>query len=184
MLSNTRLLKSLDMLEYYYRKVANPPPPPAPREPGDPAQFCKYAALELCGWIEEAQDYIILEFRTKLSEQKFITAIEDMVKKNYGFDLYFNFLPMIGFGVGVANYEKMVQNFSSAPGAKFINMQTLLGSGDYKKLRNTHAHTHFDETVPDKLQRLNSPAVVKQHAQIIFDGFDELFKKLKTDSYL
>jgi hypothetical protein len=171
------------MLEHYYLKVATPPPPPAPREPGDPAQFCKYAALELCGWIEEAQDFILMQFKPKLIDPNFQNSLDRFIKENYGFDINRNFLPMMAYGIGVVNYESIVLGWRKS-GSKFSRMEGLIASNQYKKIRDRHAHTHFDEAVADKLEHLNSPAVVKQHATAIYDGFEELLIKLKKGKYL
>ncbi|GAB2878229.1 hypothetical protein GCM10027046_02780 [Uliginosibacterium flavum] len=183
MLSNARLLASLDMLEYYFGKVTNPPAPPAKPEPGQPSQFCKYAALELCGWIEEAQDHIAGLFAASLKTVECKSRLTELIEKNYGFDMYQNFMPMMAFVIGMERYDLLISDLRS-PGSPFYILESTIQSNQYKKLRNTHAHTHFNEAEVKKLTHLNSPAVVKKHAECIYKGFDVLVSELKIRNLL
>lgn len=181
MLPNLQLLQSLDALETYYKIATGPTTPGTP--PGDPALLCKHAALELCGWLEEMQDYLAKECGATLSVPEFINAQDSFIDATYGFDMKKHFLPMMAFAIGVTKYEQIVKKLR-IPGSKFTQMEGVITGQQYKIIRNRHAHTYFDASNVNKLQHLNSPAVVKQHAQMIYDGFQELYNELKLQGFL
>ena len=181
MLPNQQLLQSLDALEEYY-KIATAATIPTASQ-GDPALLCKHAALELCGWLEEMQDYLAKECCAVLSEPDFINMKDKFIGGTYGFDMMQHFLPMMAFSIGVSEYEKIIKKLR-IPGSKFTQMEGIITGQQYKVIRNRHAHTYFDALNANKLQHLNSPAVVRQNAQMIYEGFQELYNELKLQGFL
>ncbi|WP_186252267.1 hypothetical protein [Burkholderia gladioli] len=181
MLPNKQLLESLDALEVHYKTATGPKV--AGVSQGDPSLFCKHAALELCGWLEELQDYVALQCGASLSDPVFINSLKVFIGNTYGFDMKTHFLPMISFSIGAVKYEEIL-NKIRAPGSKFTQMEGIITNNQYKQIRNRHAHTYFDASNHDKLQHLNSPAVVKQHAIMIYDGFKELYVELKNQKLI
>jgi hypothetical protein len=176
MLPNKQLLESLDALEGYYKTATGPKTPGVSQ--GDPALLCKHAALELCGWLEEVQDYVALQCGASLSDPTFVNSLKSFIESTYGFDMKSHFLPMISFSIGAVKYEAILNKIRVA-GSKFTQMEGIISGNQYKLIRNRHAHTYFDASNTDKLKHLNSPAVVKQHAIMIYDGFKELYDELK-----
>ncbi|WP_071774974.1 hypothetical protein [Burkholderia ubonensis] len=181
MLPNQKLIESLDALDSYFKIATGPIVEGQIR--GDPSLMCKYAALELCGWLEEAQDYLANECGRSLSEPEFVEAAKKMVGTTYGFDMKQHFLPMMSFSIGAANYESIVKALR-VPGGKFSQMEGVINGNNYKGIRNKHAHTFFDPSNSDKLLNISSPAVVKQHAKIIYEGLEELYLALKAENHL
>lgn len=71
--------------------------------------YSKLAVIELCGWIEMSMDDIVLRLSSRrLSEPINHKYIEkDVVRRTYGFDYDFHFLPMIEAVIGRHGIEQM-----------------------------------------------------------------------------
>jgi hypothetical protein len=84
MIAKTYILSNLRSLDYSYRHA---------KTAKDAQFFAKLAILELCGWIEESMDDIILRWgRKQLKETANLNYCEkDIVKRTYGFDYDVNF---------------------------------------------------------------------------------------------
>jgi hypothetical protein len=100
MIAKSYILKNLKSLDHSYRHARN----------GKDAQFfAKLAIIELCGWIEESMDDIILRCgRKHLKESANRKYCEkDVVKRTYGFDYDSNFRFMLIRVLGLIAVEKL-----------------------------------------------------------------------------
>ncbi len=103
--------------------------------------FSKLAVLELCGWIEEIFDDIIIRHgnrNLKLLDNKLYTQ-EKIVNPNYGFDYKKNIRPMFISLIGLIQMEKLEKELEKT--GKILLLKTYLGS--LKVIRNKAAHTHL-----------------------------------------
>lgn len=168
MLSNNELLQSLNELERLFQAATNP---------RDSKMHAKHALLELCGWIEEAEDHIVLNCSRKIIDQDLKSIVEKRVKFNSSFEFDEKFLPLLGIVVGFQKYSVINSKLIST-GRYFPNL--LMNVNKLKIPRNNHAHTHFEDLRPSNniLQNLG-PSVIKQLASDIFEGFSELERSLK-----
>jgi len=110
----------------------------------DALMFSKLAVMELCGWIEESMDDIVLRCanRTvKKSENK--DAYREKVKAVYGFEYEKHFRFMLIQLIGLVDIEKIEKNMGEADVEQFRQLlKTLKGQ------RNKLAHTHLKRKYP------------------------------------
>ena len=170
MFNNSDLLASLAELDSKYEENRDP-------------RYAKYALLELCGWIEEAQDYLVIACASKLTHDPFKKHAKEKIRRNSGFDIDSNFYPLLSLIIGMRHFENILNKLRNS-GVYFatfeINVQSL------KPPRDTHAHTHFDENNITKMRHINrlAPSAVRQQADQILQGFEELEVELKNGGYL
>jgi len=169
MLSNAELIQSLDELEKIYQLSTTP---------RDSKMHAKHALLELCGWIEEAEDYVVLGCAKKLTDTTLKDLVEEKTKFNSAFHFEKNFVPLLALVIGLTKFEQ-IKNKLTNTGIYFSSLVTTINS--LKTPRNDHAHTHFEST---KLNINNfltghAPSSLKQKANDIYLGFCELERCLK-----
>jgi hypothetical protein len=164
MLPNSELLISLGTLDQLYT---------ATNDTRQLKMYSKHALLELCGWIEEAQDYIVLECAKKVANAELSKLIKSKVKKNYGFHYHDNFVATLGIVVGLQKYEK-IRDKLDATGVYFNNLVSTINS--LKDQRNSHAHTHFQLA---NATTLSAPSIVRRDSEQVYEGMIELEKYLK-----
>lgn len=168
MLANTDLLASLNTLQGLYSAALGQPA-------AEQKRICKYALLELCGWVEEAQDHILHACTAKLSDPDLIAIINNRVKRTHGFHPDDHFLPMLGLVIGLHNYEIVRANLLLTTPLFQPAMQLL---ASLKVPRNTHAHTHFVGTNASALGLLNAPSILLADANTLNVGFTALENEL------
>ena len=103
--------------------------------------FSKLAVIELCGWIEETVDDIVLRHcnrKLKNIDNKNYCK-EKIIKTNYGFQYSQNIRPMLISLIGLIEVEKLENELEKTA------QVTLLKSnlGNLKTSRNEAAHTHL-----------------------------------------
>ena len=88
MITKSYILANLNALDKHYRNTSSPK---------DSLFYSKLALLELCGWIEESMDDVILKCgsrKLKVGSNK--NYVEKMiVKRTHGFDYEVNFRFML-----------------------------------------------------------------------------------------
>lgn len=169
MLSNVELIQTLDELEKIYQLSTTP---------RDFKMHAKHALLELCGWIEEAEDYIVLACANKLTDPTLKNIIADKTKFNSAFHFENNFVPLLSLVIGLTKFEHIKSKLSNN-GIYFSSLVTTINS--LKTPRNDHAHTHFESTKININNCLSghAPSSLKQKANDLYLGFCELEKCLK-----
>jgi hypothetical protein len=176
MLPNTDLLASLWVLDGLYAASSG-------RPPDEQLRICKYGVLELCGWIEEAQDFVVNGCAAKLSDQDLKDIINERVRRNYGFDADSHFLPLLGLVIGLHNYEAIRANLILTAPMFDPAMQAL---STLKVPRNTHAHTHF--TASNQAANLHlsgrQPRILIQEANKIHSGLCALEGALIAEGFM
>ena len=122
----------------------------------------KASILEVCGWVEQAMDFVVQECanRSGLSEKRLKSVDEKYVKTTYGLHYDKHFEKMLIAVVGF----KILEKIEATVPAEVIGLKNLLG--DLTVLRNYYAHTHFDEAKPYPDGRLSipNPSVMRAHA--------------------
>lgn len=136
--------------------------------------YSKLAVIELCGWIEETMDEIILRCANKcLKEQQSQKLIKNTVKTNYSFQ-YDNFRKILMMIIGLVNLEKIEKKLNTTE--KVTKLKTKLDS--LKNSRNQAAHTH----VKGILRTYDAPSKVKNDFLEIYDllkDFDDELRQQK-----
>lgn len=103
--------------------------------------FSKLALIELCGWIEETIDDIVLRHSSRhLKDPDNKTYCkESIVRPTYGFEYKKNIRPMLISLIGLIEVEKLEQELE-----KTAQITLLKGHlGNIKDSRNIAAHTHL-----------------------------------------
>lgn len=139
--------------------------------------YCKMAALELCGWLEEVHDELIKDIlRSNQIPKEKIEEFEDMcIKEVYGLSYSKHFRLMlvnaIGF-VGVVELEAKIQQIES--------LKSILN--ELHKYRNHLAHKqylNYSEQNPINSQRkIDTPSVIKEKFNKIHPILAEIEKEI------
>ena len=163
MIAKTYILSNLRSLDYSYRHA---------KTAKDAQFFAKLAILELCGWIEESMDDIILRWgRKQLKETaNFNYCEKDIVKRTYGFDYDVNFRNMVIRLLGIVTVEKIERLIDPN-----IREQMVLALSALKRQRDPEAHTHLKRMT----RTINAPSVTITQFQPVYDGlmkFDRLIR--------
>ena len=112
--------------------------------PADPIHkdyYSKLALLELCGWLEHAQDEIIKQYYIlKLTEQVNKDEVQnEVIGKTYGFDYMMHFRPMIIKIIGYKELETVEAKLKTAGSFQILRDQL----SSLWALRRRAAHTTF-----------------------------------------
>ena len=103
-----------------------------------PIIISKIAVLELCGWIEESVDQILLDYISqRISDKVCRTYVEDIINKNYGFKYKENLFHLFTVVLGVSNWENIVDVLTYS---RISILEAICNN--YTKLRNVAAHTY------------------------------------------
>lgn len=135
--------------------------------------YSKLALLELCGWIEESMDDIVLRCACRhLANTNNITFVEtQIIKKTHGFDYENNFRQMLIKLLGIINVESIEKRLDQNKLAKF--RATLDG---LKKTRDPEAHTHIKGVT----RSINAPSITLAQFPALYDGLLEFQKGLAS----
>jgi hypothetical protein len=132
----------------------------------------KLAILELCGWIEESMDDLVMRCamrHLKVPDNRRYCE-KDVVDKTYGFDYERNFRFMLIRLLGLINVEKVEaqvdQNKRDAMVAALSSLKTQ---------RNTEAHTHLRGTI----RTINAPSVTMAQFQPLYEGLTEFDRVIR-----
>jgi len=131
--------------------------------------YSKLALLELCGWIEESMDEIVIKSSHRClrdtGNRNYIA--DEIVRRIYGFEYAKHFRKMLTQVIGFRNLE-MIENRIT------IHILTNF-KATLERLtiaRNKEAHTHIKGTT----RLINAPSISRNDFNYIFDGL----KKYET----
>ena len=133
--------------------------------------YSKLALIELCGWIEETMDDIVLRCAKRClkseANQKFI---DKTIGDTYSFG-YEAFRKMLMMVIGLATLEKIEEKLENTG-----KISALKGDlGNLKKSRNRAAHTHTKGT----LRTYDAPSKTKHDFDRIYALLTELDAELQ-----
>lgn len=140
----------------------------------DSLYYSKLAILELCGWIEESMDEVIVRCaKAHLKDAGNLRFVQDQViKKTYAFD-YEKFRLMLIRLVGIINVERLEQKMDASIRPSFESTLAAL-----KRARDSEAHTHIKGVT----RAINAPSVTISQFQHVYAGLkhiEELVKETK-----
>lgn len=138
--------------------------------------FAKMAIIELCGWIEESMDDILLRcsIRNLKETENRDFFKEKIVEKTYGFHYTKHFRRMMTTLIGLIMYEKFEKSLDQV---KFQRLKSELGN--LTQRRNEEAHTHIKLT-----RTINAPSVTLRQFEAIYVGLVDIEHKLKLMNHL
>ena len=163
MISKSYIINNLNTIESLYRKSTTTK---------KSLFYSKLAILELCGWIEESMDDIILRctkrYIKNINNLDFVES--SIIGRTYGFEYNKHFRKMLIQIFGIINLEKLENRFHPT---KFqileSNLETL------KICRDTEAHTHIKGVT----RRLDSPSVSLNRFKDVYDGLKDIENKIR-----
>lgn len=142
MIPKTYILQNLKSLEFQYNRA---------KSQKAPLFFSKLALLELCGWIEESMDELIILATRGLREPANAQYVVDQViRMNHGFSYKSNFRPMLVKAIGIKKVEWVEATVATGTVA---NLSSALGT--LKAARDNEAHTHIKGTA----RSIDSPSI-------------------------
>ncbi|MFA5238517.1 MAG: hypothetical protein WC476_02240 [Phycisphaerae bacterium] len=163
MIVKKNILKNLKTINKEYRHAST--------RPVHTELFAKLAILELCGWIEDGVDYMVLSYAKRyVRAQDNIKYFEETVKKvhNLGYENYRFLMTVL---IGLPNFEYLERNI------------------DPQILQNFKATMNYLKTSRDKLshtytvvvtRQIDGPSVTIQNFEKIYKGFKSFEKMLRT----
>jgi hypothetical protein len=134
--------------------------------------YSKLAILELCGWIEESMDDVILRCASRCVK---VAANRDyvskqIVKRTYGFDYDKHFREMMIRVVGMSAVEKIERKVDAT---KQAQLKATLGA--LVAVRNAEAHTH----VKGVTKSINAPSATMKQFVAAYEGLREYEKAIR-----
>ncbi|MEE4634250.1 hypothetical protein V2K98_12035 [Pseudomonas alliivorans] len=138
--------------------------------------YCKLALIELCGWVEQAMDELILASAAR-SAIAGHGEIKIRVDKTYSFDYGEAFRPLLLLLVGYKQCEAIESKLNGAPLSAFQTMKSLLST--LRPHRNAHAHTHLESS----MNQIMAPSSTRAHLKNIEKGLIEIEMELISLGY-
>ncbi len=136
--------------------------------------YSKLATLELCGWVEDTLDDIVLRHASRklqvASNKRYIE--KDVVRRNSGFQYNNNIRPMLMALLGIITIEKIEKKFEKA--GKITILKTSLSN--LRESRNKAAHTHLKGTAVN----YDAPSVIIREFNKIKTILSDLDNELRT----
>lgn len=131
--------------------------------------YSKLAILELCGWIEESMDDIVLRCAKRHlgTSKHFDLYQEKYVDKVHGFGYKQHFRLMLQGLLGVIVTRKVEKKVDAL---KLDRLKSTLGS--LKSTRDKMAHTHIRGTTPS----IDAPSRTIANYKAVYDGLIEFQK--------
>lgn len=167
MIARSYILANLKTLDLKYNRATST---------RDSLFYSKLAILELCGWIEESMDDIVLRCAYRhLADTDNITFVKkQIIKRNYGFDYKDNFRKMLVQLLGIINVEKIEKRMDQG---KLMRLTATLNG--LREIRNTEAHTHIKGVT----RSINAPSVTLSQFPALYDGLLEFRTALRQTKF-
>ncbi len=160
MVNKAAIARNLRELDSRYRRKF--------RNPRDPLYYSKLALLELCGWIEDTMDKIVMDCARKhLVDAANLAHVETrIIRRTYGFDYEDNFRAMLMRVVGLVKLEDLEGMFDPT---KFHLMKSSLGT--LKQQRDQEAHSYIDSVTQTLIA---PPVIINSHFPRVYDGLKDV----------
>jgi len=136
--------------------------------------FSKLAILELCGWIEESMDDVVLtSAKMRLKDPENLKFIQkDVIKKTYAFE-YEKFRFMLMRLIGLINVERLEAEMDTTIRPRFEAALEAL-----KTARNAEAHTHIKGVT----RTINAPSLTIAQFYDVYAGLKHIDTLLRKAS--
>ena len=167
MIARSYILSSLKALDRKYKETTSTK---------ESLFYSKLAILELCGWIEESMDDIILRCAgryLKINSNKEYVR-KQIVKSTHGFDYDNHFRRMLVQLMGIINVEMLEKNVDQIKQAQLKAALSAL-----KTARDAEAHTHIKGVT----KNINSPSVTLNQFPDVCDGLLEYDRVIRSFAF-
>lgn len=166
MITATHIVPTLEALDAAYQNAPDI----------DAERLAKLAIIELCGWIEESMDDLVLRcsrrhLKVTVNQE---TCRAKVIGKTYGFDYHKHFRNMLIQVVGLIGVERLEKDMDQA---KLAVLKSSLGT--LKSIRDTVAHTHIKGTT----STLSAPSVMLNNFRNVRAGLMELDRTMRMGGF-
>lgn len=166
MIIKKNIISNLKVLNSKYRKA---------RTPTEALLYSKLAILELCGWIEESMDELVLSISKKcIKKAGNQTIVKNIIKRTYGFEYQNNFCGMLMRIIGLIGIERLENKIDNA---KLYRFKTVLSN--LKTMRDSMAHTHIRGVTIT----INAPSTTLVQFEDVYSGLIEIDRFLKKEKF-
>ena len=163
MVTKSYLFKTLNRLDRLYNDPT--------ADDQKTSSYSKLALIELCGWIEETMDDIVLRCATRCLQSPVNLKFIDKTVHNTNSFEYEAFRKMLMMVIGLATLEKIEEELETTG-----KISALKGDlGNLKTSRNRAAHTHTKGT----LTTYDAPSKTKYNFDRIYALLTELDAELQ-----
>lgn len=167
MITRSYILSNLRALDRLYKNAAS----------SKESLFCsKLAILELCGWIEESMDDVILRCASrhlKFNENReYVRKL--VVRKTYGFDYDYHFRGMLIQLIGIISVETLEKRVDQV---KQTQLKATLAT--LKSARDPEAHTHIKGVT----RHINAPSITLSQFAVVYEGLVEYDTVIRSSVY-
>lgn len=138
--------------------------------------YSKLAILELCGWIEESMDDVVIRCarRHVKSKRNMDYVMNDIVRRTFGFEYDRHFRRMLIQLLGLINVEKLERRVDPV---KRDRLKATLAT--LKSARDSEAHTHIKGVT----RRINAPSVTLSQLPAVYDGLREYESVIRNSAF-
>ena len=139
--------------------------------------YSKIAVLELCGWLEQALDELVLTYaQLQLSSEGIKTLKKDKINKISSFE-YKQFRDMLIYVIGLIHVEKLEESFAVSRLQDILDKTLLME-------RKKHAHTTTagveHRTPSGEMFTYRSPSLIKGDLNTLYDLLIEVETNLNS----
>jgi hypothetical protein len=136
--------------------------------------YSKLALIELCGWIEESMDDVVLRCaKRNLKSPSALKLVEDAVIKNcYGFTYKKHFRHMLVQVIGLTGVERVETMVDPA-----IDSQFRSDLGNLKVARDAEAHMHLKGFT----RSIDAPSLNLARFNSLYTGLKEYDRVIKDE---
>lgn len=136
--------------------------------------YSKLATLELCGWVEDTVDNIVLMHANRKLKEKSNTKYirKEVVKRIYGFQYDIHIRDMLISVIGLISLEDIEGRFEKT--GKITKLKSALSN--LAESRNKAAHTHLKGSI----NNYDAPSVIRGEFQKIMPILLELDSELRA----
>lgn len=163
MIVKKNILKNLKTINKEYRHAS--------KSPVHTELFAKLAILELCGWIEDSVDCMVLSYAKRhFKIRDNIKYFEETVKKvhNLGYENYRFLMTVL---IGLRNFEYLEKNIDPQ------TLQNFKSTMDYLKTKRDQLSHTYTGTV---MRQVDGPSVTIHNFEKIYEGFNSYERMLRT----
>jgi hypothetical protein len=167
MITKQYIVPSLQALDTAYRNAMSA---------DDAERFAKLAIIEMCGWIEESMDSLILRCgKRHLKISKNLDYCEEgIIGTTYGFDYNRHFRWMLIRLIGLVTVERLESQFDQTKHHLFKSTLASL-----KIVRDSVAHTHLKGAT----RTLDAPSMALRNFQRVYDGLLDIDQAMRRSGW-
>lgn len=139
--------------------------------------YAKLAVIEVCGWIEECMDDMVLDMSDRhIRRPRNVRIVQQEVNRIHGFRYNAHFRRLLTWIAGSVNVEKLEARLDPA---KFQRLISELDSLATVRNQLAHTHTSFSPNFPN----VEAPLRIRQRFDGVLSGLQDIETELNLIAY-